>query len=728
LQSFSSILVTGALVGTLIVILSVSLAALIFSGQLSVYMAEGIALVINTAIITGLGITLFGRIRPAISMVDEDTAPVFALMTSFVVASVPALSSADELYATILMTIVVTTLVSGIGLALLGLFRFGKFIEFLPHSVMGGYFSAVGWLLVMGGLQVGTGADTVTWEGLKQLTDVDAIVRWLPALGVAGSLLVLRHRWPQKLLLPGTVLFAAFTWYGVIWLLGLSPAQALDQGFLLGPFGQDSVRLLNPLAGLEFSQVQWASVFTNFGSMASILLIAVLSMMLCISGLSLLTRTEPNMNHELKVAGLANITSAFGGGMTGLTSYSLSALVLEMGATRSRWVGILAIIVCTLIFLFGLEYVAYTPRFILSGILIYLGLSFLREWLIEGWQKFSPLEYMVIPIILGVSIISGFLQGIMVGLVAAIVLFVFKYSQTRVIAFVTSGAQLMSNVDRTAIAQQVIQKNGERLFAMSLQGYLFFGTAGQVYLRLQERLSRKNLPRLQYLLFDFSRVSGLDASAAMNFQKMLQQADSENFKLIVCGNDPSLSERLVKGGFGVSGSNQLVIHSDLDHALEWCEEQILKEFSESEIQQSCFEQLAEYLSAENIKRLMHYLVKLEVESGHVLTEQHDESNQLFFLESCAASAYIKNEKGESHRVRHTTRGTVFGELGFYLNIPRTATVISDEAGIIYTLDQDQLLEMEKQDPEIASGLHHYMANLLSERLLFTTQTLRATLM
>ena len=112
----------------------------------------------------------------------------------------------------------------------------------------------------------------------------------------------------------------------------------------------------------------------------------------------------------------------------------------------------------------------------------------------------------------------------------------------------------------------------------------------------------------------------------------------------------------------------------------------------------------------------------------MLTEQHDESNQLFFLESCAASAYIKNEKGESHRVRHTTRGTVFGELGFYLNIPRTATVISDEAGIIYTLDQDQLLEMEKQDPEIASGLHHYMANLLSERLLFTTQTLRATLM
>ena len=76
-------------------------------------------------------------------------------------------------------------------------------------------------------------------------------------------------------------------------------------------------------------------------------------------------------------------------------------------------------------------------------------------------------------------------------------------------------------------------------------------------------------------------------------------------------------------------------------------------------------------------------------------------------------------------MRRSTHGTVFGELSFYLQSPRTASVVIDGAGLAYVLHRDELLRMETDNPEVAAGVNRYMAMLLSERLMFTTRTLRA---
>jgi SulP family sulfate permease len=732
INAIGQALIPGLFSGVLVVILSVSFASLIFSGNLSGYIVEGISLAINTAIIAGLGIAFFSRCRPAISMVDEDTAPVFALLASFVVASVPSTGSPDEVFITAIAAIIATTLISGAGLALLGFFRFGAFIQFLPHSVMGGYFSAVGWLLVVGGLRVGAASNLQTWDELAQLITPGELAGWLPAVAIAAVLIVLKSRIPRNILLPSTVLLAILTWYLVLWAMGSTPGDAMHKGLLLGPFELGNEGLINPLAGLDFMQVNWMPLIANGGSVASVFLIAVMSLLLSINGLGFLTRTEPDMNQELKIAGLANIASGLGGGMIGLPSYSLSALAKDLGGNKNRqvglWVGILTVLVCALVFMFGLGLVAYIPRFILAGILIYLGFALLHEWLIEGWQKFARLEYMVIPFILVVSITAGFLEGIFIGLVAAIVLFVVKYSRTRVVRYTATGAQLMSNVDRTPDAQDYLRKNGDRILVLGLQGYLFFGTAGRVYSRLQERLADRSLQPLKFLVIDFTHVTGLDASASLSFQKMSQLAESKDFRLVIAGLGKKLHERLHKGGFVHASYENLPARPDLDRTLEWYENLQLVDLAGVCSVKGCFEQLEQYLSHTEIKKLMDYLEKREVDAGQMLAEQGEASDELYFMETCSGSAYIKNAKGDLHRIRRTTRGTVFGELGFYLRIPRTAYVMTDEAGVIYVLNHDALMRMEDDNPEVAAGLHRYMAMLLSERLMLTTRTLRAMLM
>jgi SulP family sulfate permease len=286
----------------------------------------------------------------------------------------------------------------------------------------------------------------------------------------------------------------------------------------------------------------------------------------------------------------------------------------------------------------------------------------------------------------------------------------------------------MSNVDRHADAQEYLRKNGDQLLVLGLQGYLFFGTAGRIYSKLRDRLTEAHRRRLKYLIIDFKHVTGLDASAALSFQKMAQLSDTEDFYLIFAGLEADLHERLQRGGFAQEAQKNLLTLPDLDRSMEWYENHQLEARTDTASATGCFEQLQQHLSLVEIEKLMGYLERREVDAGYMLAQQGDASNELYFMETCAASAHIKNAKGESHRIRRTTRGTVFGELSFYLRIPRTASVMTDDAGLIYVLNQDSLLEMEKNDPKVAAGLHRYMAELLSERLMFTTRTLQALLM
>ncbi len=720
-------LVPGLFTGALIAIFSVTFAALIFSGPLTPFLSQGIAVVLLAGVVAGTGFVLFSRVYPITAIADEDTSPVFALMLALLVAGLPASASGTAMFSTALAAIMVTTALTGLGLLFLGLTGFGRFIQFLPHSVMGGYFSAVGWLLLVGGLQLtGAGADATPGEaGLTRIAQ--QWPQWLPAVVLAGVLLFLRHRFSQSWLMPVAVLVAIPAWFLAFWLAGVSPGQANAAGYLLGPFEQPARGLAYPLLSIDVSAIDWLGIAGQAQSMASILLIAVLSLMLNISGLGLAYRQDPDMNRELRVAGLSNLASGMAGGMAGLPSYSLSTLSCELGAPRVRWAPLAGLLFSALILIAGLAYVAWLPRGILAGILAYLGLSLLQQWVIEGRRQFAPIEYLVIPIILLTSIFAGFLEGVFVGMVAAIILFVIKYSRTRVVRFTASGAQIMSNVDRAADDEGYLRERGDALFVMGLQGYLFFGTASQVYQALTDRLAAADRDPPAYVVLDFSQVTGLDASAALSFEKMRRLVTDHQAQLVLCGLEPELQLRLESGGFGQE-QEETTRFPDLDRALEWVEAQLLAGTAEAAVDLGCFDQMGPYLTQAQLEILRSYLTEREVGAGEVLARQGDASESLFFMETCAGSAYIDTPQGDTHRVRQSARGTIFGELGFYLGIPRTATVKADGPGIIFVLDRSGLERLQQEQPEIAAGFHGYMARLLSERLMFTTRTLRAVLM
>ncbi|MEH6611742.1 MAG: SulP family inorganic anion transporter [Halioglobus sp.] len=729
MKSLHGAILPGLFTGFLVVILSVSFSLLIFRGPLAPFLEKGIAMSIITAVVTGLAWTLFGQIRPTVAMADEDTAPVIALLGAFIVAATPEHWSAEQMFASVASAIVLSTLFSGLGLVLFGSLRLGTSIQYLPHSVMGGYFAAIGWLLLAGGFGTTTPGTAYDYTEFSSLLNTSAAWSWGPALLVTATLLLLKKRIPKTWLFPGVVLLFSTAWYMASFAAGHSVEELMASGLLIGPFTETRLDLANPLFSMAQGDVNWSAVFANPGSMLTVFLMSVLSLMFCIHGLGLFNSTDPDMNRELKLAGVANVFNGLGGGVIGLPSYGMSTLSSDLGADQSVWPGLLTVAVVGAVALFGLELVEHTPRFVLGGLLMVLGIQLLDEWILKARHRFSLLEYALIPAILLVSVGIGFLEGVLVGLVAAVLLFVVKYSRTDVIRFTAPGNEINSNVDRNMTSGQILESQGDCALVIGLQGFLFFGTAGRVYQSLKQSQSERLGRPLKYLVIDFGQVSGIDASASLNFCKIEHMAVKASFDIVFAGIDEALLDRLRLDGFGTQSPETLWVFPDLDRALEWTENKILADAGQQGGFNSCFEQLFPFLeSRERLEIFQRFLEERKVTAGQVLTSEGDDSTELFFIETATASAYITQPDGVQIRVRTTEQGTVYGELGFYLSSPRTASVQTDSEGRVFVLSQTALKRLETEHSEIAAGLHRFMARLLSERLLNTTQTLKALLL
>ena len=144
------------------------------------------------------------------------------------------------------------------------------------------------------------------------------------------------------------------------------------------------------------------------------------------------------------------------GGKDRLTGFVYSALVLA---------AILA----------GAEFIEFVPTFLLGGLLIYVGLEFLIDWLWKARDELPLSDYVVVVLILIVIIFSDILQGVTFGFFVAIILFVVNYSQLSVIKIETNGSDHASNVDRDLETRELLNQEGKRVLILILQGFIFFG-------------------------------------------------------------------------------------------------------------------------------------------------------------------------------------------------------------------------------------------------------------
>jgi len=718
-------LTSGALIGITEVIFSLSLGSLIFSGELASFLPYGIGIALATATIMLVVTALASSVPGVMGSTQDTTSVVLAVIAAALISALSAASPQDKL-ATILVAISITTLLTGAFLLALGFFRLGKLVRFIPYPVVGGFLAGTGWLLMRGSFSV-MASVPLTLANIPALLQPDQLLLWVPGVLFAFILFFGSRRIHHFLAMPGILIGAIVVFYIALLATGTSIKSATDHGLLLGTVSGQAT--WQPFALKDLGAAHWLAILSQGGNIATVLVLGVLSLLLNASALELTIRQDIDLNRELRAAGIANLVSGFGGGMVGYHALSLSTLSYRMGA-RGRLPGLVAGAISAILLFAGAALLALFPKPILGGLVFFLGLDFLVEWVIAGWRKLSRADYAVVVLILIVIGATDFLIGVGVGLVAMIVLFVLNYSRIDVVHHALSGSEIRSNVERCAYHQRVLAEQlGQHIYILELQGFLFFGTANALMEQIRARLANTERPRVRYLILDFRRVIGLDSSAVISFVKCRQITEAQGIILVLTHLSETIRHRFALDGLSESDKSVRIL-PDLDHGLEWCEEQLLEieRITTLHVPVTLSAQLADSgFKKADTARLMEFLERVNVKEGKYLIRQGEEADKLYFIEMGTVSVYLEIEGGKRVRLQTLGLGTAIGEPGLYLGTTCTASVIADSPVTAYRLTRAALSNMKDQEPELAATFHEFAAHLLSERLAATTRTLEAVL-
>jgi SulP family sulfate permease len=132
-------------------------------------------------------------------------------------------------------------------------------------------------------------------------------------------------------------------------------------------------------------------------------------------------------------------------------------------------------------------------------------------------------------------------------------------------------------------------------------------------------------------------------------------------------------------------------------------------------------------SQEHVERFMNYLERQEMEQHHILINQGDPPNCMYFIDSGEVTTRLQTTTGKFIRLRSQRNGTMIGEMGLFLNQPRTATVVVSEPSVLYKLSLEAYNRMTKEDHELVFYLHQWIGRVLAARVTEHNSTLNVLL-
>jgi SulP family sulfate permease len=713
----------GLIIGAVESVLAIAFAALVFGGLLATRLPDGIGLYLAAAALTLGFLAWRAGPRGVVGSVQDAAAAVLGLVASAGAAKAAELEyvarishlkdfERPDIFLTVVAATLVVTVLCGILFLVIGRFRLGGLIRFVPYPVVGGFLAGTGWLLFKGGIYVATGT-------LLHLRTVPVMIReyqlvhWLPALAFGVILLVSVRVVKRPLVIPAVIAIGLVVFVAGMLATGSSIEEVREGGWLL--FGtSETAQPWQPWTLRALGGADWLSVLESWAGIVTAVFVATIAILFNISGTELVLDRDLDTNKELRDAGVLNVVSGALGGIPGYHALSLTALAERM-RVDARAAGLIAAAVPLAAVVFGAEVVGLIPRMIVGGVLVFLGLAFIVEWVWDKRRRLPPLEYVVVVVILVGIIAWGFLTGVVIGLVAAVVLFAISYGRIELVREVAFGETYRSNVDRPATERAELRELSERVQLLRVSGFVFFGSTNRLLERIRHRIEEATPPR--FLVIDLRRVTGVDSSAVVSFVKVLRLAETSGFEVVFTGASEPVRAQLARGGVDETG--ELVsFEPDLDRGLQRCEDALLSAPSLTEAKREHPAAASHGLPP----GLAAHLERVSLPQGTVLLHQDDPPGDVYVLESGRLGVETLTPEGTRLRLRTLRPGVVVGEITLYTGIARTADVVAEIPSVVLRISRGVIERLEAEEPELAAALHRWLATTLAERL---TDTLGA---
>lgn len=702
----------------------ISFSALVFQGDLSGGLAMGLWAMLMGSAITGIIVATMTTLPPAEAGPDNPAIAVFSVLAMTVgtmVAQGGGTTEAAVRHALIAMTL--ATLLTGFVLWVLGRFRLGALVRFVPFPVIGGFLAASGWLLVTGGIEVITGRD-ITLAALATAIPLADLPKVAIAFTFAIAVIIMRQRTGNVFILPAT-------FFGVALALdiALALAGATDPAHGWYVKGAGTMTPWVPTTAIVAPDIQWSAIARAFPEMGAVAAVTVLALLLDVSSLEVARSKIADLDAEFRSNGLANMAAAPLGGFVGNLSLNASRMLEETGG-KSWLCGLYAALVIGLVVVSRFDLTALVPTPVLGGLLIFMGFVVLREALVRSPARRSWVELGLALAIMFAIIQFGYLTGVVLGFVGACLLFAFNYGRIGVIRRHVTRAAFASNVERSDPDRLHLEGEGDRIHVFWLTGFIFFGSSNGMFERIAAEVGPHARAGERFVVLDFNDVSGCDTSAVLSMVKLFNWGRENAVRLVWAGLTEEMQATLARAGL-FDGREPPAIFPTRTEAIEWCEERVLSEATlyEAKPELAPFEDwLADVLGADAAERLLDaYLERREYSGGELLCIQGGPPDAIDLVAQGSVAVTVTDESGRAVRVRRMVGQTVVGEMSFFRGAPRAASVVADGPTVVFALTRAKYKQLLADDPELGALFLQFIVRVLSDRVAFANKEIAALL-
>ena len=690
----------------------VSFGALMFPGEFSAGIPVAVWSMLIGGCICGVWIALVTSLPPLATGINSPTGTVLVLLSALAGARVVSAGGSPQTAIQIVMLLfTAATLLLGGLFYLLGACRWGAYFRFVPFSVAGGFLAATGCFLIAGGMRMVTDR-ALSIHALVAPWSLNDAAKFGTAVLVVAVLLALRLWVKWILALPATLLVMWLALVVALRSLGLSDPRYVWYFHSLG-----TLTVWSPLVALHQQNSTWSTLAHLIPELFAVLVVALISLITKVSSIEISRQTSADLDRELRAHGISSLMAApFGGISCGVQVGSTR--LLEHAGAATRMSGVVSALILGIVGIAHFDLPGLVPIPLVAGLVFYLAYSFIADAL---WRPYSQGAWLDLVLIFGITVAClqyGYLVGVLAGLVCACMLFVISYARLGVIRRHATRAQVVSHVDRSSKASKYLRETGDTIQVYWLSGYIFFGSSEGVFARVKADIDTLDRQQVAYVILDFTLVAGTDMSAIGSLVKLRRFCREKGVVLVCCSLSADTAGALQRGGF-LDRKNPQQVRSDFNSALAWCEDQVLARAKlDTDVTLDEFEPWLVSQLGKSIKSsdLMAYLERKTLDDAQAIYRQGDPADTLDLVAAGRLNIEVASADGKSIVVRRVMAHTVIGEMGFFREAVRSASVSSDGCAILFTLTRANFDRMCSERPDLTNALTGFIVRVMADRV------------
>ena len=437
--------------------------------------------------------------------------------------------------------LMIATMMAGVLLILLGVFKLGTVIKFIPYPIIVGFTSGIAVTIFttqiadIFGLQFGDEKIPGDFIGkwILYFHHFDTVNWWNVIVSVVSVFIIaITPKFSKKV--PGSLVAIILVTVGVYFLKMYGGITCIDT---IG----DRFSIQAQLPEAAVPQLDWEAVKNLFPVAITIAVLGAIESLLSAAVADGVIGDRHDSNTELIAQGIANLATPLFGGIPATGAIARTMTNINNGG-RSPIAGIVHAVVLLLILLFLMPLAQYIPMACLAGVLVIVSYN------MSGWRGFKGLlknpksDVTVLLITFFLTVIFDLTVAIEVGLVIACVLFMKRVMETTEISVITDEIDPNKESDLEVHEEHLIIPQGVEVY--EINGPYFFGIAT----KFEEIMARLG-DRPQIRIIRMRKVPFIDSTGIHNLTTLCKMSQKENINIILSGVNEKVHAVLEKSGF-----------------------------------------------------------------------------------------------------------------------------------------------------------------------------------